>query len=258
MSTTGRRTLVAALTLAAVLIAPSVASATIFRVSRATTLYAAANTSSKAIRTIPANTRVDVRCYQGGQTVEGYSVWDRIKNGNDGFAYVHDKYVEMSNPGGPAKNGIIPCDGSVPQPPVGTCVKGALSTRFLTHYVPLQPDRSYAKLTWEPRMCLQTDGWRLIQQPELDDMPAGRTFGIGIDLESVRHNGSTAGYHGQIVACVPFSIGYSGIGFSGIGCRSVGTVDVAATVGKDGKIGTPSYKLKPKGILKFEWTPNDV
>jgi hypothetical protein len=86
-------------------------------------------------------------------------------------------------------------------------------------------------------------------------MPAGDIGGIGIELESVRHNGSTASYHGQIRACAAFSISYNGLGFSGTACRSVGTVDISATV-NNGKIGTPSYKLKSKGVSEYEWTPN--
>jgi hypothetical protein len=255
MSTHGRCMLAAALTVAAVLIAPSIANAKIFTVSQDVTIYAEPNTS-KPLRPYPAGGRVDVRCYTKGQSIDGYAVWDRIKNGNDGFAYVHDKYVEMQNGGDPAANGVISCDGNETKPPVGTCVKGGFSTRYLSEVRNNQPDHSYAKLTWEPRMCLQTDGWRLVQTPELKAMPAGGTLGIGVEFEGVRHNGPRASYHGQIVQCLPFSIGYKGIGFTGSGCFSKGTVDISATVNKDGKIGTPTYSLtNPASSLNaYEWT----
>jgi hypothetical protein len=237
------------------LIAPSVASATIFTVSRETPIYAAANTSSKKLRTIPARTRVDVRCYQRGENIGGYDIWDRMKNGNDGFGYVHDKHVEMPN-GRPDQNGIISCDGNPPLPPVGTCARGDRVVRYLSEREDFLPDHSYTKVTWLPRMCADSDGWALRVEPDIDSMPAGEVGGIGIELESHDLNGPTASYHGQIQACQPFSISYNGIGFGGNACRSVGTVDIAATVGPDGRIGTPSFKLKRKGVSEYEWTSN--
>jgi hypothetical protein len=252
MSTTGRRTLAAAITVAAVLIAPSVASAKIFRVSRDVGIYATAD-KSKLIRTIPPNTRVDVRCYQRGESVDGYAVWDRIRNGNDGFAYVHDKYVEMPNKTGPAANGIVSCDGPPKQPAVGTCAKGDFLTRYLSERLRVLPDHSFTKLTWQPRMCLQNDGWIVRSEPKLTSLAAGNAISIGVELEGVRVDGNTARYHGQIRQCLPFSISYSGLGFSGSGCGSVGTVDISATV-SGGRIGTPTFKVHNRSIDEYEWT----
>jgi hypothetical protein len=255
MSAGGRRTLAAALTVAAVLIAPSIASAQIFTVSQDVKLYETPDTS-KPIRSYPAGGRVDVRCWTKGQAIGGYAVWDRIKNGNNGFAYVHDKYVEMPGGKSPAQMGIDSCgDTGEPLPPVGTCARGDRVVRYLSERLPLQRDHSYAKLTWLPRMCVDSDGWTVRQAPELDTMSAGSSFGIGVELEANDIDGPTASYHGQIMNCVPFSISYSGIGFSGVGCHSLGTVDLAVTV-KDGKIGTPSFRVKGKGIQDYAWTKN--
>lgn len=255
MSASGRRMLAAALTVAAVLIAPSIANAKIFTVSQDVMLYATPDTS-KPLRPYPAGGRVDVRCYTKGQAIGGYAVWDRIKNGNNGFAYVHDKYVEMPGGKGPAQMGIDSCgDTEAPLPPVGTCARGDRVVRYLSEREDFLPDHSYTKITWLPRMCVESDGWVLRQLPDIDSMPAGDIGGIGIELESVDLNGATASYHGQIKSCVPFSISYNGIGFGGTSCRSVGTVDIAATV-QDGKIGKPSFKLKATGVSDYEWTPN--
>ena len=65
MSTAGRRTLAAAIGLAAVLIAPSVANATIFSVSRDVTIYATRTGASPP--QYPPGSRVDVRCYARGR-----------------------------------------------------------------------------------------------------------------------------------------------------------------------------------------------
>lgn len=251
MSTSGRRTLAAAIGLAAVLIAPSVASADIFTVSRDVTIYETPD-RSKPLREYKAGGRVDVRCYAKGESIDGYAVWDRIRNGNDGFGYVHDKFVEMRNGGSPADNGIESCDGPA-KPPVGTCAKGSFVTRFLSERLRVIADHSYTKLTWQPRMCLQSDGWILRSEPKLTSLAAGNAVAIGIELEGARVDGETARYHGQIRQCLPFSISYSGIGFSGSACGSVGTVDIAATV-KDGKIGTPTFKVRNRSIDEYEWT----
>ena len=252
MSTTGRRTLAAAIALAAMLIAPSVASAKIFTVSRDVTIYETADRSNP-LRTYPAGGRVDVRCYAKGEAIDGYAVWDRIRNGNDGFGYVHDKYVEMPNGGDPAANGIISCDGSEPLPPVGTCARGPFITRYLSEKVPVLADHSHAKLTWQPRMCRDSDGWVLRNEPKLNAMAAGEFFGIGVDLDAVRVEGETASYHGQIKLCQQNSISYKGVSFSASSCRSVGTVDIAATV-RNGKIATPDFASKDRGVGDYLWT----
>jgi hypothetical protein len=253
MSITGRRALVATVTSAAVLIGASSADSKVFTVSRDVTLYAKPNTT-EPLRSYPAGGRVDVRCYTKGQPIDGYSVWDRIRNGNDGFAYVHDKYVEMPGGKGPAEMRIPSCGGGGEAlPEVGTCARGPFTARYLSETPDFSPDHSYAKVTWHPRMCVDSDGWVLRQPPEIERMPAGGVGGIGVELESVRLDGATASYHGQIQSCMPFSISYNGLGFGGTACRSVGTVDIAATV-RNGRIGTPSFKVRSKGVSEYEWT----
>ena len=252
MSITGRGLLAVAVTAAAVLIAPSVASAEIFTVSRDVTLYATPDTS-KPLRPYPAGGRVDVRCWTKGQSIGGYAVWDRIRNGNDGFAYVHDKYVEIPGGKSPEEHGIESCGGSAAPPAQGNCVRGGFTTRYLSERLRLLPDHSFTKLTWQPLMCRDGSNWVLRTEPKLNSLPAGDAIAIGLDLEAARVSGSTASYHGQIRQCVPFSISYSGIGFSGSGCGSVGTVDISATV-KNGRIGTPTFKLENRSIDEYEWT----
>jgi hypothetical protein len=176
MSASGRRAVALAVTAAAVLIAPSVASAKIVTVSREVGLYATPDTS-KPIRTIPPNTRVDVQCYTRGQSIGGYAVWDKIKNGNNGFAYVHDKYVEMQNKSGPDKNGIDSCDGT--EPPSATSPKptpGRCVGRTWPQYLSLirqgpsgtESWTSWYRVEWTAKFCPVGNGdYRFEGTPEV-------------------------------------------------------------------------------------------
>ena len=260
--TTITRRLLPLLAAALALAMPSVASAKVFHVSRDVGVYAKPDLS-KGISVIRSGGAVDVQCWTNGQPVGSYRMWDRIAF-RGGTAYVHDKYVEMPN-GKPADNGIPSCAGgggeggfvpNNPSQPGTKCVRGRFTTRYLSDRLEFQPDQSYTKVTWRPRLCKESDGWVLRDQPTLNQLSAGSGFGVGVDLEAADTRGATAHYHGQVMACEAFSISYSGISMSGESCVSAGKVDLYATV--KGRTVVTRFKVKsrPSRLTPFSWTRN--
>jgi len=252
------------------LVVPGAASAKVFTVSRDVGVYKQPNLSpGSGVGVIKAGKPVNVECWTNGQAVGGYAIWDRIVGHPSGVAYVHDRYVEMPNGGSPQANvprcpagGFSPVTPSQPRP--GTCVHGGFEEQYLSAKRVLNPDASLTRVTFEPRLCRESDGWVLRQPPELKQTNTGGLSGLGIEFSAPRRlaaDGSTWEYHGRLRKCIPFSIGYSvagvSVGFSGTGCVTVGTVKLRI-VARNGRADAQFLPPRKNGTaetgIQFLWT----